>query len=91
MKCVLCSCNNRSKDCDGESGVCEDCRLSTGDHCETCGYGVDLATGCTQCSPEYWHPDIAKEEKRCRGMSGSIHIGTNMDVRILFGIRVPKC
>jgi hypothetical protein len=48
--------------------VCEDCRLSLGDHCEDCGFGVDINTGCQQCSPEYWHPDIANEEKECRGM-----------------------
>ena len=68
VSCVKCFCNNRSKDCDGESGVCKDCRLSKGDFCEQCGHGVDLSTGCQQCLPKYWHEDIANEEKECRGI-----------------------
>ncbi len=30
---------------------------------------MDMDTGCQQCLPEYWHPDIAEEETECRGMS----------------------
>ncbi|XP_046845444.1 laminin subunit gamma-1-like [Xenia sp. Carnegie-2017] len=69
VDCVTCSCNNRSRECDGESGVCKGCRLSLGDHCEICGFGVDISTGCSQCLPTYWHPDIANEEKACRTCS----------------------
>ena len=55
--CVLCSCNNRSRECDPDNGVCENCRIGTeGDWCERCEPNVDNSTDsdCSRCFPEYY-------------------------------------
>lgn len=54
-RCELCSCTNRSKDCDAETGQCTNCRTgSTGYFCGECQNGVDNRTDCMQCRPGYY-------------------------------------
>ena len=64
--CSPCSCNNRSKTCNPETRVCSKCRLSVGDLCEKCEDGVDNATKCTSCLPEFWSSNIYK--RGCQGL-----------------------
>ncbi|XP_022780822.1 laminin subunit alpha-3-like isoform X1 [Stylophora pistillata] len=53
-RCVLCSCNNRSIECDGETGACTNCQVGTyGDRCHLCTNNVQ-GPECTQCEPGYW-------------------------------------
>lgn len=52
--CVLCSCNNRSSNCDGITGGCFDCRHGTeGKRCERCQPNV-MEPSCQQCLPGYY-------------------------------------
>ena len=47
-QCVPCQCNGKSASCDPETGVCQECRDSTGgDHCDQCAPGYDMSDrGC---------------------------------------------
>ncbi|XP_034241184.1 basement membrane-specific heparan sulfate proteoglycan core protein-like isoform X2 [Thrips palmi] len=51
-RCVPCSCNGHSSECDPETGVCRECRgYTTGDQCEQClpGFEGDASQG--DCRP----------------------------------------
>ncbi|XP_031551742.1 laminin subunit alpha-5-like [Actinia tenebrosa] len=55
--CELCSCTNRSIECDPENGTCKNCRIGTeGNKCELCEPNVDNSTDtdCTRCFPGYY-------------------------------------
>lgn len=53
-RCILCSCNNRSTQCEGETGVCTNCQVGThGDRCQLCSNNV-LGPECTRCKIGYW-------------------------------------
>eukprot|EP00111_Clytia_hemisphaerica_P003965 TCONS_00011362-protein len=53
-RCVLCSCNARSTDCNPETGICSNCQHGTeGDHCERCQPNVE-EPDCEQCSPGFY-------------------------------------
>ena len=54
VTCVPCSCNNRSKICDPQSGICKNCRSgTTGSYCEMCMLNV-LAPDCDRCKPGFY-------------------------------------
>ncbi|XP_068695326.1 laminin subunit beta-1-like isoform X2 [Montipora foliosa] len=53
-RCVLCSCNNRSTQCHGETGVCINCKVGTyGDRCQLCAKNVQ-GPDCSRCQTGYW-------------------------------------
>ncbi|XP_048586843.1 laminin subunit beta-2 isoform X1 [Nematostella vectensis] len=53
-RCVLCSCNDRSRFCHPETGVCTDCKIGThGYRCELCTNNVQ-GPECVRCKPQYW-------------------------------------
>ena len=53
-RCVLCSCNDRSTECDGESGDCTNCKVGThGSRCELCDNNVQ-GPECVTCKSGYW-------------------------------------
>ena len=53
-RCVLCACNNRSTECDEETGACRNCKLGTnGDRCQLCNSNVQEPE-CRSCKPGYW-------------------------------------
>ena len=69
-RCVLCSCNNRSKECGGETGACKNCQVGTyGDRCQLCTNNVQ-GPECTQCKPGYW----GLTENGCQGTRIDQHL-----------------
>lgn len=70
--CVLCSCNNRSTQCDSETGVCINCQVGTyGNHCELCTNNVQ-GPECRRCKPGYW----GLSESGCKGTNTDQHLRT---------------
>ncbi|XP_041369322.1 laminin subunit alpha-3-like [Gigantopelta aegis] len=52
--CVSCSCNERSTECDENSGVCLSCRNgTTGKHCENCSANV-ISPQCNECVDRFF-------------------------------------
>ena len=63
-KCVLCSCNGRSTQCDPESGVCVGCDIaSTGDYCENCEFNV-VGPYCNVCADGFY--GLTQDHKNCK-------------------------
>ena len=69
-RCVLCSCNNRSRQCDGETGACRNCLVGTyGDRCQLCTNNVQ-GPECNRCKPGYW----GLSENGCKGTCTQQHL-----------------